>query len=189
MKISFLAFLLFLLSCADSQTTGLVISANGLDSIKIGMKKMEVEKVLGTPLEPYISSTSGISDPDSIVTTWGCENCTEKYICKYKTVTFLLTFFRFTLYKHTDYELAGISSVPPSTLIHTKSGIRIGISEMEFIAICKKNKYPYNEMPIDDNSKAYVFTDELHEHSGKALMAKFSGKNLVNLIAVHMIGD
>jgi hypothetical protein len=189
MKISSLVLLILVFSCAGSRTAGLEISANGVERIKIGMKKTEVEKALGAPLAPYIASNSSMSDPDSIVTTWGCANCTTKYTCEYNTVTLLLTFFRYTLYKQTDYELAAISAVPPSSLFHTKSGIKVGISEKEFIEICKKNNYPYNEMPIDDNHNGYLFTDELHEHSAKALMAKFSNGNLINLIVIHMIGD
>jgi hypothetical protein len=189
MKIFLLFFLLFIFFHAECQKDGFEISTNGLDSIKIGMSKGDVEKVLKTSLQFYDGSTSTIKDQDSAITKWGCNNCTQKYIVRYGTINLLLTFFRFTLYKQTDYELAAISSVPPSTLIHTKAGIKVGISEDKFDEICKNNGYSIQEMGLNVDKTAYIFSDGLDKNSSKGIVVQFQNGRLVDLLVINMIGD
>ena len=189
MKTFVSVFLVFISFHAACQNDGFAISTSGLDSIKIGMSKSDVEKVVKTSLQPYLGPTSSIKDHDSAITTWGCENCTQKYVCRYKAVTLLLTFFRFTLYEHSDYELAAISPEPPSSLIHTEAGIKVGISEDKFFEICKNKSYAYQDMGENGNKTSYIFSDSKNKNSSKALIAQFLNKSLVDLMVINMIGD
>ena len=189
MKVFISVFFVFISFHAACQKDGFEISTIGLDSIKIGMSKGDVEKVVKTSLQPYLGSTSPIKDQDSAVTKWGCNNCTQKYIVRYGTINLLLTFFRFTLYKQTDYELVAISSVPPSTLIHTKAGIKVGISEDKFDEICKNNGYSIQEMGLNVDKTAYIFSDGLDKNSSKGIVVQFQNRILVDLLVINMIGD
>jgi hypothetical protein len=74
MKAFISVFLVFMSFHAACQKDGFEISTSGLDSIKIGMSKGDVEKVLKTSLQLYDGSTSTIKDQDSAITKWGCNN-------------------------------------------------------------------------------------------------------------------
>jgi hypothetical protein len=188
-RVLLFCFLLFKSFHGECQNAEFEISTDGLDSIKIGMSIGEVEKVVKVPLEVYNGSTSTIKDHDSAITAWGgCKNCTPKYICRYEGVTLILTFLKPKHYQHPDYELVAISQEPPTSLIHTKTGIKVGISEDKLIEICKRNNYPYDKTAIDSNTNGYLFSDRLNRYSGKTLIARCSNKRLVDLLVINMIG-
>ncbi len=181
---SFLPFFLIILSIkVNSQNNKLIISTNGIDSIKIGMQKFEVEKVIGNKLK-----VSGIPDLLNQDTAMKPTRNEEYFTCKYKGANLVLIFFRFTLHKKSDFELVGIIPTPNS-LIETEKGIKIGVSEKDFIAICKKYDYPYSQMSGDENSMNYVFSDNKTKDSSKIFLVSISKGKIISLSIMNMIGD
>src|SRR5437868_902035 len=103
---SYLLSVLFFISLfanCQTQTKSLLISTNGVDSIKIGMSRPDVEKVMGTKLKPYILPDSILRSQDAAMIKNSCKDCNENLICNYKGVELLLTFFRYTTYQKSDF--------------------------------------------------------------------------------------
>jgi hypothetical protein len=73
--------------------------------------------------------------------------------------------------------------------IQAKAGIKIGISEKEFIKICKENGFLYSEMAMGEKVKYYAFSDNPDQRSSKMIMLGFSDGNLTSLMVINMIGD
>jgi len=65
MKTLFLFVSIHLALQVECQNVRLIISTKGIDSIKIGMSEMRVEKVIGAGLKPYIIPDAKQSIPDS----------------------------------------------------------------------------------------------------------------------------
>ena len=186
-----LCFLLALFaSCqTQAQTKPLLISTNGVDSIKIGMSKPQVENIINAKLKPYIIPDSILKNQDTAMMKNACKDCSEILTCNYKGVEFLLTFFRYTMYQKSDFELVCITPLLTLPVVETKAGIKVGMKEKEFIEICKKNKYAYNFMGIDGKSKGCFFSDNLDKESAKVLMINISNGVITSLSVINMIGD
>ena len=180
---------LFVSCQTKAQTTPLLISTNGVDSIKIGMSKLQVENITNAKLKPYIILESILKNPDTAMMKNACKDCSENLIFNYKGVEFLLTFFRYTLYQKTDFELVGITPTSTLPVVETKTGIKVGMKENEFIEICKINKYPYNFMDIDEKNKECFFSENLQNESAKMLMIRVSNGIITSLGVINMIGD
>lgn len=191
MKIYLLSLLLTLFTGCQTkaQTKPLVISTNGVDSIKIGMSKPQVENIINAKLQPYIIPNSILKNQDTAMMKNACKDCSENLICNYKGIEFLLTFFRYTMYQKTDFELVAITPTSTLPVVETKTGIKVGMKENEFVEICKKNKYPYNFMDIDEKNKGCFFSDNLEKESAKMLMIKVSSGIITSLGVINMIGD
>jgi hypothetical protein len=190
-----LSFLVTLFaSCqTKTQTKPLLISTNGADSIKIGMSKPQVENVINAKLKPYVIPDSILIKQDTAMTKNACKDCNENLICDYKGVELLLTFFRYTMYQKSDFELVAITPTSTLPVVETKGGIKVGITEKEFIEICKKNKYKYDfdsyNLTIDLQNRGCFFAGNLNEQTGKLLMIKFSNGIATSLAVVNMIGE
>jgi hypothetical protein len=193
MKIYLLSLCFFTYSFASCQTKAqtkpLLISTNGVDSIKIGMSKPQVENIINAKLKPYIIPDSILKNQNTERMKNACKDCSENLICTYKGVEFLLTFFRYTMYQKSDFELVGITPISTLPVLETKTGIKVGMKEKEFIDICKKNKYDYNFMGIDEKSKGCFFSDNLDKESAKVLMINVSNGVITSLGVINMIGD
>jgi hypothetical protein len=182
----------FFASC-QTPTKSLLISTDGVDSIKIGMSKPDVEKVINTKLKPYVTPDSILKNQDSAMMKDACKDCSENLVCNYKGVELLLTFFRYTMHQKSDFELVAITPSSTQPVVETRDGIKVGITEKEFIDICKKNKYKcdfdgYN-LTIDLQKRGCFFTDNLNEQTSKVLMITFSNGIATSLSVVNMIGD
>jgi hypothetical protein len=197
MKIYLLSLSFWVTLFASCQTNTeikpLLISTNGIDSIKIGMSKPDIEKVIGVKLKPYILPASILKNQDTIMMKNVCKDCSENLVCNYKGVELLLTFFRYTMYQKSDFELVGITPTSTLPVVETRGGIKVGITEKEFIDICKKNKYKYDfdsyNLTIDLQKRGCFFTDNLNEQTAKVLMVTFSNGIATSLAVVNMIGD
>jgi hypothetical protein len=181
-------------SCqTKTQTIPLLISTSGVDSIKIGMSKPDVEKVINANLKPYMTPDSILTNQDTAMMKNDCKDCSENFACDYKGVELLLTFFRYTMYQKSDFELVSITPTSKLPLVQTKGGIKVGITEKEFIEICKKEKYKYDfdsyNLTIDLQKRGCFFTDNLNEQTAKILMITFSNGIATSLAVVNMIGD
>lgn len=161
-----------------------IISSNGVGSLKIGMSKMDVEGEIGGTLKPY-AAPKAVGMQDSVA--HACDSCSESFTCHYEGADFILTFFRFTMYIKSDFQLASIVSTSPS--VKTKDGIHIGLTDTAFLEICKKNKYSFSEMDIDEKNKGYLFTENQDSLSSKMLIIRVSSGIISSLMAVNMIGD
>ena len=190
--LSFLSFISLLASC-QTPTKSLLISTNGVDSIKIGMSKPDVEKAINAKLKPYIAPDSILKNQDTAIMKNACKDCSENWICNYKGIELLLTFFRYTMYQKSDFELVAITPTSTQAVVETKGGIKVGITEKKFIDICKKNKYKYDfdsyNLSIDLQKRGCFFTDNLNEQTAKVLMITFSNGIAASLAVVNMIGD
>lgn len=190
-----LSFLVTLFSSCQTNTDikPLLISTNGIDSIKIGMSKPDVEKIIREKLKPYRTPDSILKNLDTSMMKNACKDCSENFICNYKGVELLLTFFRYTMYQKSDFELVAITPTSTFPVVETKGGIKVGITEKEFIEICKKNKFKYNfgsyNLTIDLQNRGCFFTDNLNEQTAKILIIKFSNGVATSLAVVNMIGD
>ena len=192
MKLYYLSLsLLFLFASyqTNAQTKPLVISTNGVDSIKIGMSKLQVENITKSKLKPYIMPDSILKSQDTAMMKYTCKDCSENLICNYKGVEFLLTFFRYTISKKSDFELIGITPTSTLPIVETKTGIKVGMKDSKFIEICKKNKYAYNFMDIDGKSKGCLFSDNFDKEPTKVLVIKLSDGVITSLSVVNMVGD
>jgi hypothetical protein len=183
-----------LASCqTNTEIKPLLISTNGIDSIKIGMSKPDIEKVIGIKLKPYILPDSILKNQDTTMMKNVCKDCSENLVCNYKGIELLLTFFRYTMYQKSDFELVGITPTSTLPVVEARGGIKVGITENEFIDICKKNKYKYNfdsyNLTIDLQKRGCFFTDNLNEQTAKVLMITFSNGIATSLSVVNMIGD
>jgi hypothetical protein len=155
MKTLFLLVLIHFTIQVECQHATLTISAQGVDSLKIGMSEMQAEKVMGAELKPYISPGANQNTPDSN---------TEVFNCNYKGVELHLVFIKYTLNEKKESSLFSIAPASKVSLVETNTGIKTGISENEFIAICKKNNYTYELLP-DDNTRVYLFSDNIDKTS------------------------
>jgi hypothetical protein len=191
----FISFFIFLFASCQTPAKPLLISTSGIDSIKIGMSKPTVEKVINARLKPYITPDSIQKKQDTAMLKNACKDCNENFTCNYNGVELLLTFFRYTMYQKSDFELVAITPTSTLPVIETKGGIKVGTTEKEFIAICKKNKYKYHfnsyNLTIDLQSRGCFFTDNLNldEQTAKVLMIRFSNGIATSLAVVNMIGD
>jgi hypothetical protein len=153
------------------------------------MSKKDVEDVINDTLAAFIVPDSILQKQDSSTMKSVCRECSESLTCKYTGVQLLLTFFRYTMYQKSDFELIGITPVSNQQLIKTEAGIKVGMKEEEFIEICKKNNYPYNFMDIDDKQKGYFFSDNVSKEPSKMLMIRVSNGVINSLDVINMIGD
>lgn len=174
MKVFLYVSFLFLTLCASSQNKKLIISADGIDSIKIGMSKIEVEKSINSKLQPYINHDSGFKKQDTAKINVTCEDCMGIFTCNYNGAELSLIFFH--------AELVSISSLLTSSFIETKTGIKVGITEEALIANCKKN-YKYKLIDIDENSKGCYFSENLNSESAKAMFVRID-KGIVTSLSV-----
>jgi hypothetical protein len=155
MKTFFLFISLHLALQVECQNVKLTISTKGIDSIKIGMSEMQVEKVMGTELKPYISPDAKQTTPDP---------STEVFTFNYKGVELHLVFIKYTRNEKKESSLFSMAPTSKVSLVETNTGIKTGISENEFIEICKKNNYAY-EFLGDQNNRGYLFSDNLDKMS------------------------
>jgi hypothetical protein len=156
MKTFFLFISLCLTLQAECQNVKLTISTKGIDSIKIGMSEMQVEKVMGGELKPYISPDAKQSTPDSN---------SEVFTCNYKGVELNLAFIKYTRNEKKESSLLSIAPTSKASLVETNTGIKTGISENEFIEICKKNNYTYELLDPNDKVVVYLFSDNFDKTS------------------------
>jgi hypothetical protein len=188
-----ISFFISLFASCQTPVKSLLISTNGVDSIKIGMSKPDVEKVINAKLNPYLTSDSILKNQDTTIMKDACKDCSENFVCNYKGIELLLTFFRYTMYQKSDFELVAITPTSTQPVVETRGGIKVGITEKEFIGICKKNKYKYDfdsyNLTIDLQKKGCFFTDNLNEQTSKVLMITFSNGIAASLGVVNMIGD
>ena len=184
--LSLCTILLLAIGCAG-QDTKLILSSNGLDSVKIGMSIPEVERVIAGKLRLYVLPDSIPLLKDSAIRAAMCKDCSRIFTGIYKGVEVQWTFFRFTMYKQTDFELVSIGSNSP--LVHTKTGIHIGITEKVFKDICTRNNYLVADEHTDKKGKVYLFSDVRDDNSSKLLMAEFTNGMMKSLMVANMIGD
>ena len=189
----YLLFLLLIIVLVNyqtnAQTNPLLISTNGVDSIKLGMSKLQVENIVKSKLIPYSTFDSIIKNQDTTLMKNACNNCSEYLICNYKGVEFVLTFFRNIMSQKHDFKLVGISPTSELPVIETDTGIKVGMKENKFIKICKKNKYPYYFSNIDNKNKGYLFADNLNNESSNLLMIKVSSGIITYLSVIDMSGE
>ena len=155
MKVFFLFVLIHLTSQVECQNVKLTVSTQGIDSLKIGMSEMQAEKVIGSALKPYISPDAKQSTPDPN---------TDVFTCTYKGVELHLVFTKYTRNEKKESSLFSIAPTSKASLIETNTGIKTGISENEFIEICKKNNYTYESLP-DENNRIYLLSDNFDKTS------------------------
>jgi hypothetical protein len=190
-----ISFFIFLFACCQTPAKPLIISTNGVDSIKIGMSKPAVEKVINAKLKSYVTPDSIQKKQDTAILKNACKDCNESFTCNYKGVELLLTFFRYTMYQKSGFELVAITPTSTLSVVETKGGIKVGITEKEFIVICKKNKYKYYfnsyNLTTDLQNRGCFFTDNLNlgEQTAKVLMIRFSNGIAISLAVVNMMGD
>jgi len=145
--IYFLISFIFFTATSFCQNKTLIISNNGIDSFKIGMGKRAIEKLLDAKLRPYIL-------PDSISNSshgiWPNNKYHSYYECNYNGADLIFVFFEHILRLDLIVQLSG------SQIVETSTGIKIGISESEFINICMRNKCSYGFLL---NKKACFFSD------------------------------
>jgi hypothetical protein len=172
----------------------LPISTNGVDEIKIGMSTSEVEKIFDSKLKlcTFIILDSILQIRDT-VGRQQCDSCYQNFIGTYKGVELVLTFFRYTTYEKSDFELIAITPTSRLPVVMTKSGIKVGISEKEFVRICKRNHLKYDfdgyNLLIDLHSRGCFFSDNLDDKSSKALMIIFVKGIATCLSVINLIGD
>src|SRR3954453_2818809 len=121
MKLFFLFVLMHLTFHVECQNVKLTISTQGIDSLKIGMSEMQVKKVIGGELKPYINPNP---DPS-----------TEVFTCNYKGVELHLVFLKYTRNEKKESSLFSMAPAVKGSLVETNTRIKTGISENEFIKI------------------------------------------------------
>ena len=174
MKAFFLFVCIHLILQVECQNAKLTISTQGIDSLKIGMSEMQVEKVMGVELKPYIVPKQSTSDSN-----------TEVFTCNYKGVELHFVFVKYT---HNEKKQSSLFSLAPTSkvsLVETNTGIKTGISENEFIEICKKNNYTY-ELLADENNRSYLFSDNLDKTSSYRMFITIEDSIVISLGVADM---
>jgi hypothetical protein len=177
----------------NQQLKPLLISPNGVDSIKIGMTKSEVEKITRVNLTPYNFVDSSTLNQDTSLRAHERQYAIERLTCNYKGVELILTFFRYTMRQKSDFKLVSIVPASHNAVVQTKSGIKTGITIDDFVANCKKNNYWYSfenySMSLATNMQGCFFTDNVHDKTARVLFITFSNGIAKSLGVLNMIGD
>lgn len=181
MKTLLVFALIILTSNSRGQNNKLIISGSGFDSIKMGMTKLEVEDVIKMKLQPFVVSDSLLRGTDTNLKNSYCKDCAEYYDGKYKDANIRFSFSRNSRDSTSNFELASVSVSSPTKVIETNYGIRTGLTEKEFIQICKRNKYVYFEAPKNWENKTYGFYK--NQEAAEVLIFSFS-KGIISTIAV-----
>jgi hypothetical protein len=172
---SFIIFIVTISTVSFCQSRTLIISTEGIDSLKIGMEHHAVEKIVGAKLRRYV--------PDSLLTKFSAlfpppSSLISYFECDYKGLKLILVFFGYS-------RLDIISPILSSGIVETNTGIKVGMCKSEFLDICTRTK-TYKSFLI--NKDACFFSDG-NEQKFNSLFAIFTN-SLVTAIGVkRMAGD
>lgn len=148
-----LIYFFFLLSSliAKAQDEKIIISNNGIDSIKFGMTKAEVEKIINAPLNKVTLPYPDAHSHDSLGEI-------ENYSMNYKKIPFMLMFSKDQ--SEDSVKLTFVMPLYSSSHFETKDGIKKGMSVKDFLSLCQKNNYPYKVLVEINNIASYKFSDD-----------------------------
>ena len=156
-----------------SQTNSIVISTDGIDSIKIGMSRKHVEAVTATKLKPYLQLDSVLNP----FIQYSREN--KYYECDYKGLKLLLTFWW-------GSRLDIISTLPGLSIIETKTGIRVGTCQSEFDEICASTKSYCSYLTTKEGC---FISDEKEGREQNSMFVMFKNSIVATIGVRRMVGD
>jgi hypothetical protein len=153
----------------------------------MGMTKLEVEKIINSKLQLYIRPDSAMKGVDSSLMHSYCKDCTIDYDGNYKEVNMHLTFNRNSRDSNSAYLLQFISVSSPTEIIETNYGIKTGLTEKEFIQICKQHNYVYFE--FHKNKKAKVYGFYRTSEAAEMLIFTFSEGIISKIAVMNRVSD
>lgn len=129
MKFKLLLAALVFCSCATAQTNLLILDMEGLESVKLGIKQQDLEKIIGKRI-PLTNPT------DTISGSW-----MDSATITYKNIPLQLVFQR-QYYDSTNFWMMVTSISTSDNRVKTRKGIKIGSDKVSVI-----NSYEF--YPID----------------------------------------
>jgi hypothetical protein len=173
--------LLFIAITATSfaQNTDYIVSMNGIGSLKIGIKKAAIEKVLGKKI-----ILKYLSDKDS--------GYADTIKAKYKSIDVNLYLGKQYVDENTqEIVLTGVLSASP--LCKTKSGISIGDDKIKIINVYENNSlyvWPdYEDDTYSKRSKTKSVISVSFDDSGNSIVFHLVNKKVVSFEVVYYEGE
>ncbi len=171
MKRLFLCLLIFQITKTYSQCENLKITQCGVDSLRIGMWKWDVEKLIGTKLEPDTLYNLMPESKKFVSSYRKDEKFNVWYKCSYKDVDFDLCF-------SPSSTLSTILPLGNSKIVETTSGIKVGVDINTFVKICKEYNYNYSFYTTNDKA---LFRD--CENFDERILVKFTNSIITAICA------
>jgi hypothetical protein len=151
------------------QDKKIIISQNGIDSIKIGMTEIDAQKLLNNQLSPYKVPNITYYPQNTALDSTN-KYLKKTYTCIYNKIRLILIFYRTLQDETTDFKLVGIMPVTGQNYIETTSGIKLKMTEKELVQLCTNYKYTYTTVSINNFSKTYYITDDTKGASKKLIV-------------------